>query len=660
MRAGVISFLLITPAFAIAQTDTSKKLKEVKVSTGRLPAVQTITPSQQVTSAEFYQFSALNVADAIMNFSGVVIKDYGGIGGLKTVSVRGLGANQLAVLYDGIQINDAQNGQVDLDKLNLINVQSISLFNGQPPQLCQPARSFAAASVLAVTAIHPHLNADKPFKVIAGINGGSFGLVNPYLQWQQRLSNTWSFVMNSYLEAANGRYKYKMNGDGSDTLSTRSNAGVHTVETDGGLYWAKSDSNKFSLQYNLYNSNRELPGAVIYYTAASKQTLVNEDAFIQSSYSKFWKSSLHLLLNGKLSDDYTRYRDPGFQNSTGGLDEQYKQREAYLSAALAYDITSKWEVSYAADAAISDLNINTSNFADPSRISFLNVFATAYTIRQWKVEGDLLNTNITETVKTGTASPRRNIFSPTVAASFKPVSTPGLQFRAFYKNIFRDPTFDELYYFAVDGARNIKPELANQLDAGLTYQKAFNAFIDYLTLTFDGYNNQVANKIVALPGPNPFVSSIVNLGKVSINGADLGIKAQTQLYNGWREYLYVNYSFQSAKNVTSPNDSFYDQQIPYTPKNTVAVNAGVSYKQLSLYFNQVLTSSRYYVNNNDPLYLVNGYSVSDISLIYKIAGLKVPAVVTAHVNNVFNESYVIVRSYPMPGRSYLLSLQITI
>ena len=580
LRTGLISFLLILPAFAIAQTDTSKKLKEVKVSTGRLPAVQNITPSQQVTSSEFYQFNTLNVADAIMNFSGVVIKDYGGIGGLKTVSVRGLGANQLAVLYDGIQINDAQNGQVDLDKLNLVNVQSISLYNGQPPQLCQPARSFAAASVLAITTIHPRLDADKPFKVIAGINSGSFGLLNPYLQWQQRLSDKWSFILNSYLETANGHYKYKVNGDGSDTLSTRTNAGVHTVETDGGLYRVKSDSNKFSLQFNLYNSNRGLPGAVIYYTAPSKQTLVNEDGFLQSSYSKLWKNSLHLLLNGKLSDDYTRYRDPGFPNSTGGLDEQYKQREAYLSAALAYDIYKNWEVSYAADAAISDLNINTVNFADPSRLSILNVFATSWTPRQWRFEGNLLNTYITEKVQTGTASPRRNIFSPTVAASFKPTGVPGLQLRAFYKDIFRDPTFDELYYFAVDGARNIKPEFAKQLDAGLTYQKAFNDFIDYLTLTFDGYHNLVKDKIVALPGPNPFVSSIVNLGKVSINGADLGIKAQTGLYNGWREYLSINYSFQSAKNVTSPNDSFYDQQIPYTPKNTVAVNAGASYKQV--------------------------------------------------------------------------------
>ncbi|MFD2146842.1 TonB-dependent receptor [Mucilaginibacter antarcticus] len=101
---------------------------------------------QTITASDFIKYNALNVADAVRNFSGVIIKDYGGIGGLKTMSVRGLGANHTAVLYDGIQINDAENGQVDLGKLNVSNIQKISLYNAQPQiyykrheRLLQPA-----------------------------------------------------------------------------------------------------------------------------------------------------------------------------------------------------------------------------------------------------------------------------------------------------------------------------------------------------------------------------------------------------------------------------------------------------------------------------------------------------------------------------------------
>ena len=134
------------------------------------------------------RYSAFNVADAIRDFAGVNIKDYGGIGGLKTVSVRGLGADHTAVLYDGVQINDAENGQMDLSKFNLENVQEIALYNGQPPNICQPARSYASASVLCIKTVQPGLDADKPYLITAGIKAGSFGLANPYLLWQQRTS----------------------------------------------------------------------------------------------------------------------------------------------------------------------------------------------------------------------------------------------------------------------------------------------------------------------------------------------------------------------------------------------------------------------------------------------------------------------------------------
>src|ERR1700741_1673063 len=141
--------LVFVPRHAIAQTDTSKKLKEVKVKEKPLPQVQTMSPTQQVDITDLNQVSAISVADAVRDFAGVNIKDYGGIGGLKTVSVRGLGADHLAVLYDGVAINDAENGQIDLGKYNLNSIGQITLYNAQPDNILNPARSFASASVIA-------------------------------------------------------------------------------------------------------------------------------------------------------------------------------------------------------------------------------------------------------------------------------------------------------------------------------------------------------------------------------------------------------------------------------------------------------------------------------------------------------------------------------
>lgn len=652
LSAGVLCFSLVFPSISFAQTDTAKKLKEVKVNNAPIPNVQTLVPIQQISANVFDRYSAFNVADIIRNFSGVNVKDYGGIGGLETVSVRGLGADYLGVLYDDIAVNDAQNGQIDLSKFNLNNIQEVTLYNGQPTDICMPARSFSYASVLSIKTIRPNLTESKPYQILLGMKGGSFGLVNPYLQWQQRINGQWSFIVNGYLEKANGQYKYKVAGAGNDSTYTRNNADINAKQADGAVYWAKNDSNKFNLHFNYYNSDRGLPGAVVFYNPVSNQRLWNQNIFVQSGYERSWSSGLHLLINTKLSREYTRYVDPDYLNNSGGLDERYTQREFYQSAALAYHLLSNWEVSYAGDFAVTGLDANLYNYAYPTRYALLNVIASNLTLDKWRFQGSLLNTYVNEQVKTGLAEASKTVFSPTLMATFLPFDSPDLQFRAFYKDIFRNPTLDEQYYFTINGARGLKPEYTKQYDLGLTYRKGLNSFLEYVTLTIDGYYNNVTNKILDLPNQNTAIVSIINLGKVNITGVDVGIKTQTRLSNGWRGTLSVNYTYQHAI------DSASNLQIPYTPQNVLAFNGGFDYQRLGLYYNQILSSSRYYLN--DPTSQISGYSVGDLSFIYKLIISHKTAVFSAHINNLFNQDYVIVRSFPMPGRSYLLSFQITI
>lgn len=660
-RVCLVCFLL--PAVALAQTDTSKKLKEVKINTSPIPQVQTIVPSQQITAGDFEKYTAFNVADAIRGFAGVTLKDYGGIGGLKTISVRGLGANHTAVLYDGVQMSDAENGQVDLSKFNLSNIQEITLYNGQPPNICQPARSFSSASVLSIKTVQPALTADKPYQVTAGIKTGSFGLFNPLLQWQQRISNNWSFIINSYLENADGHYKYKVTGDGSDTVHTRVNDDIKAQEIDGSLYWTKNDSNKFNLHINYYNSARGLPGAVILYnTLPTKDRLWNQDIFVQAGYERIWDNGLHLLLNTKLSRNYLRYLDPTFLNAENRLDQHFTQRELYQSAALAYHVAPNWEVSYAVDASLNDLNILFNfnpfpAFPYPDRFSLLNVVASNLTLGRLRLQGSLLNTYINESVKKGTAAPDRNIYSPTLMATLLPFKSPNFQLRAFYKHIFRNPTFNDLYYDPVFNA-GLKPEFVKEYDLGATYSKGLTGFFNYVTLTVDAYYNNVTNKIIFIPH-DPYNSSVQNAGKVDIKGLDAGLKTQMNIAQGWRGSLAVNYTYQQALNVTDPASSEYLNQLPYTPENTLTLNAGIDHGPIGIYYNQLISSSRFYTNDASADYDLPGYPVSDASLTYHFAGKNKP-LASFTVNNLFNKNYSIIQSYPMPGRSFRISFQITI
>ena len=110
------------------QKDTAdtKQLDEVEV-TAKNTVKPSSTPIQEFKQYRLKELNALQVSDAVKHFSGVIVKDYGGIGGLKTVSVRSLGAAHTAVAIDGIAMGNAQNGQIDIGRFSLDNVDVISL-----------------------------------------------------------------------------------------------------------------------------------------------------------------------------------------------------------------------------------------------------------------------------------------------------------------------------------------------------------------------------------------------------------------------------------------------------------------------------------------------------------------------------------------------------
>ena len=110
------------------ERDSVYMMDEVVVVETRNKAI--IKP-QSLSGAELERLNTLSVADALRYFSGVQIKDYGGIGGIKTVNIRSMGTNHVGVFYNGMQLGNAQNGQVDLGRYSLDNVEAISLYNGQ-------------------------------------------------------------------------------------------------------------------------------------------------------------------------------------------------------------------------------------------------------------------------------------------------------------------------------------------------------------------------------------------------------------------------------------------------------------------------------------------------------------------------------------------------
>jgi len=143
-----------------SQQDSIHTIKEV-VITARLTQ-QEIVPSQSLKGAELQHLNSQSVADALRYFSGIQLKDYGGVGGIKTVDIRSMGTHHLGIFYDGIELGNAQNGQIDLGQFSLDNIEEISLYNGQKSAIFQPASQLAAGPC-ALPASAPDNGCPFPF-----------------------------------------------------------------------------------------------------------------------------------------------------------------------------------------------------------------------------------------------------------------------------------------------------------------------------------------------------------------------------------------------------------------------------------------------------------------------------------------------------------------
>lgn len=152
--------------------DSVRHLYEVTVTAHRDREGFTIIPVQQLKGKELERLSVHSVADAMRYFAGVQIKDYGGIGGLKTVNVRSLGTNHTGVFYDGVQLGNAQNGQIDLGRFSLDNMEALQLYNGEKSDVLQTAKDYASASTVYLQTRRPLFATHKRYNLNVAMVAG--------------------------------------------------------------------------------------------------------------------------------------------------------------------------------------------------------------------------------------------------------------------------------------------------------------------------------------------------------------------------------------------------------------------------------------------------------------------------------------------------------
>ncbi|MCF0165603.1 MAG: TonB-dependent receptor [Bacteroidales bacterium] len=653
----IISFIVAAAALLpLCVTVSAQDIADTLASTtitaeGKPSAAKSTAPVQSLTVAELGKLGIGDITRAVNTFAGVQIRDYGGIGGVKTVSIRSLGGQHTAVSYDGVTISNAQNGQIDIGRFNLENVQMLSLNIGADDNIFRSARSYASAGVLNITTRKPDYS-DKRFHAGVGLKAASFLTFNPSLYFDAAIGKNWSLGLNADYLHTNGDYPFTVHNGTETTTYRRLNSDVNTVRAEANVFGDLGRSGSLSLKGSFMWSERGLPGAVILYVQDPTERLWDRLSFAQARYENHW-GIWSFQAQAKFSNDFTRYSDKKAIYPGGEKLNIYTQNEYYLSAVVRVSPLKGLSISLAQDVAVNTLDANLERFVYPLRVTSLTALAAQYHISFFTATASVLGTYVHDKVKVGEAQGDKWRFTPCISLSFE--ALPWLRIRAMYQDLFRTPTFNELYYTSM-GNTKLKPELARQVNLGLTIAASpLPEVLSWLEFTADGYFNSVRDKIVCRP--TMFLWSTFNMGKVNIGGLDLSLSTRWRLPHLMGIEFGGHYSFQHAVDVTDKEEKTYGHQIPYTPRHSGNVSLVFSTPWINLSYMMTAVGERYSWPQNTAANRLDPYMEHTIALYHNFEWRRCSLLVQGECINLANAQYEVIHNYPMPGRTWQLTLK---
>ena len=650
---AVVIGLVLGAMYAAAQKLDPDTLRTAEVTTLRKhESISANVPVQRMDSMAFKQRGITDTGDALRRLAGVTVRDYGGAGGMKTVSVRGLGAAHTMVTYDGLGMSDVRNGQTDLQRFNIDALAAIELQTLDYARLLCPVRNLAAAVVNLVSPFEQPLRSGKqPLHGTVSLRQAAFNTWNPAASLTvQPSERTQVGAAANWFYADNNYPFYVENGVASEHLR-RANSRMQTAQTElhARQRWTHSQLHAAA---SFYHNHRRLPGPVVLYVNDNNEQLTEQQAFGQARWTwqnKAWSAFAAAKYDWQKMPLYPsqhrhcRRSSPPKVLSARSL--PHRRNAAQLFAPHRPGLCHRL-CPYRPEQQPSR-----NQTGEPRHLAAKPFGQLA------RRSGEL---DAARFVSPLCQSPPRRRSCRQRGAAYASRQCLGARrrstafarvLRAGYKEAFRMPSFTENYYHHL-GSTDLKPELTRQTNLGLTAQTAYGPW--QMLLTADAYYNQVEQRIVSIPY-NLFVWRTVNLGEVRVGGLDLTLHTTLRVAPRQQLVLTTNYSLQRAADRSVSTAATYGNQLPYTPRHSGAASLAWENPWLSLVAHTTWASERWSTLEHLPATSLPRYSEWGFAAYRSWQLGRHRLELRADLVNAFNRSYEIVRRYPMPRRAYKLS-----
>jgi len=617
--------------------------QSITVTSTRGPTLVTDVPaSVNVLDMDAPEFqNARNLGEILQNIQGVFIKDQGGLGNIKTISLRGSTSGQVVVLLDGQRINNPQTGEVDLSTLSLEGVKKIEVVRGSNSAL------YGADAIGGVVNIITR--SDKQEKTgwhsSVKTTGASFGTFSLESTVDAKIKH-WDLDASGKYLLSEGDFTFT---DNYGQERTRENADIESIDLHGraatslgqGLFARHLE---FTLRH--HKSERGAPGTIepYYYRARiwDKQNQANillSSKIFSCIHELRWQNYYYDSWSRYFNDESLQKVDSRFTTRTGGSEIQIRSILEDWST-LTYG--SGIRMDYMQNHQTSDKRVRTS--------------AYLFTVSENQLPVHIFGMKklaLVPSLRYDWNSDYPNRLSPKIGLVFNWGERWLTSLKMNTGLSYRAPTFNDLYWPEdawAKGNPDLSPENGVDWDMGIRLQYPFlNGF--YLESTY--FENYLSDMIIWQEKAGLWMPE--NVQSARIRGLENSLKFSPVKNN---LTFQANYTFMDARNTNQQAPAEYKKILVYRPKHTVNVSLTARIRHFHGTYSYQYVSRRYTDVTNVWNNSLDPYNLSHISFGYQMPFKTICLKVNAQLKNLFNTEYSVIKNMPVPGREWGVSFTV--
>lgn len=575
---------------------------------------------------------------------GLQIKNYGDVGGLKTVSFRSLGAGHTALVQDYSSVSTTQSGQADLSSFPVDFIERLELITLSPTRTQIPIHAKLAGAVVNVESVHSYVGTNQR-NLIIGTQAGSFDQYEGYLMLQKR-SKKWAGTLTGKIRSYGGSYPYTYLNGNTRIQDRRKNNSLLEYFGTASVQFSPNRNHQLQLRISGNEYRKDLAGAVIFYNSNAAQYL-NGYGLNGSLNHRFTKNNWSVFSSVNYQKNDLQYLDSTYLNSLGYLDQRFYSNQLDFQSQAAYTITKNLEILIGSSFISEELK-GKSLVGNPYRNTSESLLGI-----EWKAVGKILAQLGAQGVfeKREAVSQSQWNLLPALSWSFDLGNKNKIGI--VYRYTCRQPTFNELYYQQI-GNTKLKTEKAHI--ASLRYELILPFKKGISQTMIQPFYSYVYDKILAIPTKNLFIWSIQNIGKSDAVGVEFTEFIQKKLNNhtlGAR----INYTFQYTQDISDPGSQTYGHILSYSPLHSGSLELDYSWKKIGFFVLTSYLGERYALNQNIPSNLLEDYLLVDAGASCTQQLKKSELTLRLSVNNITNRQYSYINYFVMPGTHFNIRLQ---